>query len=84
MHAEIKVGGSSMLLSDGCGEGQKLQGFSLAITLQDEAEAKRAFEALSAGGEVDMPLTKTFFAIAFGMVRDRFGVSWMIMVPAPR
>ncbi|MEP6668596.1 MAG: VOC family protein [Chthoniobacter sp.] len=82
MHAEIKIGGASMLLSDGCGEEQKFGGFSLSLVYQDEAEAKRAYEALSAGGEAHMPLTKTFFAKAFGMVQDRFGVNWMVMVPA--
>ena len=45
------------------------------------AEAKRVYEALSAGGEASMPLTKTFFSPAFGMLRDRFGVNWMVMVP---
>jgi PhnB protein len=82
MHANIKIGSTSMMLSDGCGEAQKFEGFSLALTLDDEAEAKRAFDALAAGGAVDMPLTKTFFAKAFGMVRDRFNVNWMVMVPA--
>jgi PhnB protein len=82
MHAEIKIGGASILLSDGCGEEQTFAGFSLSLVLQDEAEAKRAYEALSAGGEAHMPLTKTFFAKAFGMLKDRFGVNWMVMVPA--
>jgi PhnB protein len=84
MHAEIKIGGSSLLMSDGCGEEQKFEGFSLSLVYQDEAEAKRAYDALSAGGEASMPLTKTFFAKAFGMVRDRFGINWMVMVPAER
>ncbi len=82
MHAEIKIGGASLLLSDGCGEEQTFAGFSLSLILQDEAEARRAYEALSAGGEAHMPLTRTFFAKAFGMLRDRFGVNWMVMVPA--
>ena len=84
MHAEIKIGGASMLLSDGCGEEQKFDGFSLSLVYQDEAEAKRVYEALSAGGQAHMPLTKTFFAKAFGMLQDRFGVNWMVMVPAAR
>ena len=82
MHAEIKIGGASLLLSDGCGEAQKFEGFSLSLILQDEAEARRTYDALAAGGEASMPLMKTFFAKAFGMVRDRFGVNWMVMVPA--
>jgi PhnB protein len=46
----------------------------------EEADAKRLFAALSEGGEVRMPLAKTFFSPLFGMVADRFGVSWMIIV----
>ena len=84
MHANIKIGSANMLLSDGCGEDQKFEGFSLALTFNDDAEAKRAFDALVEGGEVNMPLTKTFFATSFGMLRDRFGVNWMLMVPAAR
>jgi PhnB protein len=57
------------------------EGFSLSLTTRDEAEAKRMFDALLDGGEVNMPLTKTFFSPAFGMVRDRFGINWMVMVP---
>jgi PhnB protein len=82
MHAEIKIGSNSLLLSDGCGEEQTFAGFSLSLVFSDEAEAKRAYEALSAGGEAHMPLTRTFFARAFGMLKDRFGVNWMVMVPA--
>lgn len=84
MHANIKIGSANMLLSDGCGGDQKFEGFSLALTFKDDAEAKRAFDALVEGGQVNMPLTKTFFATSFGMLRDRFGVEWMIMVPAAR
>lgn len=84
MHANIKIGSAHMLLSDGCGGDQKFDGFSLALTFTDDAEAKRAFDALVDGGKVNMPLTKTFFATSFGMLRDRFGVEWMLMVPAAR
>ncbi|HSI13226.1 MAG TPA: VOC family protein [Chthoniobacter sp.] len=84
MHANIKIGSANMLLSDGCGEPQKFEGFSLALTFNDDAEAKRAYDALVEGGEVNMPLMKTFFATSFGMLRDRFGVNWMLMVPAAR
>jgi len=84
MHANIKIGSANMLLSDGCGGDQKFEGFSLALTFNDDAEAKRAYDALVDGGQADMPLTKTFFATSFGMLRDRFGVNWMLMVPAAR
>jgi PhnB protein len=59
------------------------QGFSLSLTTSTEAEAEKVFGALSAGGQVQMPLTKTFFSPRFGMLADKFGVGWMIYV-APK
>jgi PhnB protein len=56
------------------------QGFSLSLAVANDAEAERVFAALGEGGQVQMPLTKTFFASRFGMVADRLGVSWMILV----
>ena len=58
------------------------QGFSLSLTVPNDAEADRLFAALGDGGQVQMPLAKTFFSPRFGMVADRFGVSWMIIVAA--
>ena len=84
MHADIKIGNSNMMLSDGCGGEQKFEAFSLSLTFETDAEAKRAYDALAEGGEADMPLTKSFFATSFGMLRDRFGVNWMLMVLAAR
>ena len=82
MHASLKIGGSMVLASDGhCGGKPSFQGFSLSITAPDAAEAERLFAALGEGGQVQMPLTKTFFSPRFGMVADRFGVSWMVIVP---
>jgi PhnB protein len=70
-----------VLASDGmCTGRQNFQGFSLSLTVRDEAEADRVFAALGDGGQVQMPLTKTFFSPRFGMVADRFGVSWMVYV----
>jgi PhnB protein len=83
MHAAIKIGDAVMLMSDGRNTGKpNFQGFSLTIYPKDEAEADKLFGALSAGGEVRMPMDKTFFAKRFGMVADKFGVGWMIIVPA--
>lgn len=82
MHASFQVGDSMVLGSDGCGE-TTFDGFSLSMTVANEAEADRAFNALAEGGKVQMPLIKTFFSPRFGMVADRFGVSWMIYV-APK
>ena len=83
MHASLRIGGAALMVSDGRCQGRpSFQGFSLSIEAKDEAEAKRWFAALSDGGEMRMPLGKTFFAPCFGMLADRFGVGWMIIVPA--
>jgi PhnB protein len=84
MHATFRVDGSTIMASDGrCSGKPNFQGFSLCTTPATEAEADRLFAALADGGQVQMPLTKTFFSSRFGMVADRFGVSWMIYV-APK
>jgi PhnB protein len=81
MHACLRIGEAKVMASDGRCQGQpNFQGFSLSLTASDEAEADRLFAALGEGGEVQMPLAKTFFAPRFGMVADRFGVSWMVVV----
>jgi PhnB protein len=83
MHAALKIGDTTVLASDGMCEGNAgFQGFSLALTCADTAEAERKFAALSKGGEVRMPLAKTFFSPAFGMVGDKFGINWMVLVQA--
>lgn len=80
MHANIRIGNTSILLSDGhCAGKPNFQGFSLTISAADDAEADRLFAALSDGGTVTMPLDKTFFASRFGMLTDRFGVGWMVI-----
>ena len=81
MHASLQVGETTMLLSDGRCEGRaSFQGFGLSLTTADEAEAERLFTALADGGQVQMPLAKTFFSRRFGMTADRFGVTWMVYV----
>jgi PhnB protein len=81
MHASFTVGGSMLMASDGMCDGKpSFDGFSLSVTVPDEAEAERVFAALSDGGLVTMPLEKTFWAPKFGMLQDRFGVGWMISV----
>jgi PhnB protein len=81
MHARVKIGDAVVLASDGRCQGQpKFDGFALSLTVANEAEADRAFNALADGGQVHMPLGKTFFSPRFGMVADRFGVSWMVYV----
>ena len=81
MHASFRIGDTTVLASDGRCEGRPtFQGFALSLTAPDEATAERLFASLSDGGQVQMPMTKTFFSPRFGMVADRFGVSWMIYV----
>lgn len=82
MHANFHIGDTMIMASDGnCAGKPSFQGFSLSITAPNDAEAERLFAVLSEGGQVQMPINKTFFASRFGMVADRFGVSWMVIVP---
>jgi PhnB protein len=81
MHASFRIGETTLLASDGRCQGKpSFQGFSLSLTVANEAEADRLFASLAEGGQVQMPLSKTFFSVRFGMVADRFGVPWMIYV----
>jgi PhnB protein len=84
MHSEFRVGDSTIMASDGmCSGKAQFGGFGLSLPSKDEAEVNRRFKALSEGGQVVSPVTKTFFSPAFGMVTDKFGVMWMILVPQP-
>ena len=79
MHMNLRIGDHTIMASDGqCQGSQLFQGFALSLTVTGEAEADRRFNALAEGGHVLQPLMKTFFSPRFGMVTDRFGVSWMI------
>lgn len=80
MHSAMTIGDSVVMATDGyCSGKSKFEGISLTLDVKDDAEAKRLFENLADGGEVTMPLNKTFFASSFGMVKDRFGVPWMVI-----
>jgi PhnB protein len=82
MHARLRVGDTTVMASDGFARGRpSFQGFSLSITVPDEARAEELFAALAEGGQMQMPLARTFWSPRFGMVTDRFGVGWMINVP---
>lgn len=81
MHMAINVGGSVYFMSDGGCSGKPIfAGFALSLSVPDAAAADRAFAALSDGGKVTMPIGETFFSPRFGMVEDRFGLGWMIIV----
>jgi PhnB protein len=81
MHAQVQIGDTTVLMSDGrCLGKPNFQGFSLAVSAKSEAEAEKMFNALADGGQVTMPLAKTFFSPKFGMLADKFGVGWMVLV----
>jgi PhnB protein len=81
MHACVRVGETAVMVSDGHAKGNpEFKGFSLSITAKDEAEADKLFGALGEGGQVQVPMMKTFFSPRFGMVADKFGVGWMVLV----
>lgn len=81
MHSSLQIGETRVMASDGRNTGNpKFEGFALSINAKDEADADRKFNALADGGSVTMPLSKTFFSPRFGMVADKFGVHWMVIV----
>jgi PhnB protein len=85
MHATMKIGDTTVMLSDGNqGGGPQFQGFSLAMNLPDEETVRSTFAKLADGGQVLMPPGKTFWSPCFGMVTDRFGLGWMLMVDPRR
>jgi PhnB protein len=81
MHAAVHVGDTQLLMSDGrCTGAPNFNGIALALSAANDADAERMFNALAEGGQVRMPMTKTFFSSRFGMLADRFGVGWMVLV----
>lgn len=84
MHASLRIGSTRLMVSDGCSQDKaSFEGFSLSLAVGSEAEADRVFTTLAEGGQVKMPLAKTFWSPRFGMLQDRFGVGWMIVVAQP-
>ena len=82
MHVSFRIGDTTVLASDGrCTGESKFEGFALSLNPANENDANRIFKALAEGGQVQMPLTKTFWSPLFGMVTDRFGVLWMLSLP---
>jgi len=81
MHAQVQIGDTTVMASDGRNTGApNFQGFALSIAANSEADADRMFASLGEGGQVTMPMSKTFFSPRFGMLADKFGVHWMILV----
>ena len=81
MHAQFRIGGTIIMASDGrCSGKPNFEGFALSFSAPTEAETEKAFNALANGGKIEQPLAKTFFSAKFGMVVDKFGVFWMVLV----
>jgi PhnB protein len=84
MHADLSIGDSRVYVTDGCAQGDaKFDGITLSLQVNTDADAEKRFLALTEGGKVTMPLGQTFFASAFGIVADRFGVNWMVINQRP-
>lgn len=84
LHASFRIGDTTVMASDGrCSGKTDFQGFALTLTVANDAEAAQKFAQLAAGGQVQMPVDRTFFASSFGMVKDRFGVLWIVIAPLP-
>lgn len=84
MHATLRIGETQVMASDGFANGKpEFKGIALSLSVRDAPAVQAVFDALADGGQVYQPLGPTFFSPAFGMVTDRFGVSWMVGVPAP-
>ena len=85
MNASFRIGETELMADDRIGETQAaFKGMTLAIEVADDAEAQRVFTALGQGGNVTMPLMKTFWSTSFGMLTDKFGVPWMVNVAAAK
>lgn len=81
MHSEMQVGESRVFCSDGGCTGKSTSGdFSLSLCVKTTEEVDKLFNALADGGQVTMPPVQTFFSPRFGMVQDKFGVNWMVLV----
>ena len=82
MHVSLPIGNGTALMGSDTPEsfGAPIAGNNFCVTVGAESadEARRIFDGLSAGGEITMPMDKTFFAEAFGMCTDKFGVHWMV------
>jgi PhnB protein len=85
MHARLDIDGRALMGSDAVSEDpfEGIRGFALSMNYESVDDAHRVFGELSEGGTVQMPLQKTFWAAAFGMLVDKFGTPWMINVNEP-
>ena len=82
LHARIAIGGTELAGADVPGA-EPMRSAYLTLHTESESEAERIYSALSAGGQVFMPMQETFFASRFGQLRDRFGINWVIVHDRP-
>ncbi len=82
LHAKISIGGTELMGAD-IPNAAPMRSAYLSLGVDSDTEAERIFSALSAGGEIFMPMQETFFATRFGQLRDQFGVNWMIIHERP-
>jgi PhnB protein len=81
LHVSFRIGDARLMASDGYNKGAaQFKGIALSIDAKDAADAKRLFDGLSAGGKATMPLQETFYSPCFGMLEDKFGIDWMVIV----
>jgi PhnB protein len=87
MHCSFKIGDSVIMACDNVFEGKNAtvigNNISLALGTNDVARAEQAFEAMSDGATVVMPIQETFWAERFGMLTDKFGINWMFNCDKP-
>jgi PhnB protein len=83
-HTRMRVGGTMLMGSDSPPDRfEPMKGVTIALGIDEPAEAEQVFHALAAGGTVTMPIQETFWARRFGMLTDRFGTPWMINCEKP-
>jgi PhnB protein len=78
MHAQMHIAGITIMGAD-VPSAEPMRSAYLSVTIDSVAEAERIYALLSEGGEIFMPMDETFFAHRFAMLRDRFGISWMLL-----
>jgi PhnB protein len=84
LHARFELGGAIVMASDGPpGKVEPMRSAYLSLSVDSSEEAERAYKVLSDGGETFMPIQETFFAHRFAMLRDKFGISWMVIHERP-
>jgi PhnB protein len=84
MHARLVVGDAVLMASDALpGHYQEPKGITVSLQLKDPEKAEQIFQELAEGGTVNMPIQETFWAVRFGMFKDKFGIPWMINCQRP-